>query len=91
MSGEDTNHQKYVKDEILSFQKKKDDYFSDQNIEVSLALYYFTKFNRKIMKICNREYKNKKKNSLDFIANEKFGGIKSDIINLLKEHYYKKL
>ena len=42
------------------------------------------------MKICNREYKNKKKNSLDFIANEKFGGIKSDIINLLKEHYYKK-
>ena len=92
LSGEDTNHQKYVKDEILSFQKKKDDYFSDQNIEVSLALYYFTKFNRKIMKICNDEYKNKKNknNSLDFIASDKFSGIKTEIINLLRNHYYKK-
>ena len=90
LSGEDNNHQKYEKDEVFSFKKKEEDFFSDQNIEVTLALYYFTKFNRKIMKICNKEYKNKKKNSLDFIANEKFGGIKSDIINLLKEHYYKK-
>ena len=69
---------------------KENDYFSDQNIEVSLALYYFTKFNRKIMKICNKEYKNKKNNSLNFIANDKFSEIKSDITKLLKNHYSKK-
>ena len=90
LSGEDTNNQKYEKDEVFSFKKKENDYFSDQNIEVSLALYYFTKFNRKIMKICNKEYKNKKNNSLNFIANDKFSEIKNNITKLLKNHYSKK-
>ena len=41
------------------------------------------------MKICNEEYKNKKNNSLTFIKNDKFNGIKSDIINLLMTRYNK--
>ena len=89
LSCEDQNNVKYNKDIVFNFEKKKEDFFSDENIEVSLGLYYFTKFNRKIMKICNEEYKNKKNNSLTFIKNDKFNGIKSDIINLLMTRYNK--
>lgn len=89
LSGEDKNNIKYNKDLIFSFQKKEEDFFSDQNIEVTLGMYYFAKFNRKIMKICNEEYKNENKNSLEFIRDNKFGIIKNDVINFLKNHYNK--
>jgi len=89
LSGEDKNNIKYNKDLVFNFEKKNEDFFSDQNIEVTLGLYYFAKFNRKIMKICNEEYKNKKTNSLEFIRDNKFSGIKSDVINFLKNHYNK--
>jgi len=52
---EDKNNIKYNKDLVFSFQMKEEDFFSDQNIEVTLGMYYFGKFNRKIMKICNGE------------------------------------
>ena len=87
LSCEDKGKIKYNKDIVFNFEKKEKDFFSDQNIELSLSLYYFTKFNRKIMKICNEEYKDKKKNSLDFITNKKFSGIKNDIIHFLINHY----
>ena len=89
LSCEDKNNIKYNKDLVFDFQKKEEDFFSDQNIEVTLGLYYFAKFNRKIMKICNEEYKNKKMNSLEFIVDNKFSVIKNDIINFLKNHYDK--
>ena len=89
LSCEDKNNIKYNKDLVFSFQKKEEDFFSDQNIEVTLGMYYFAKFNRKIMKICNEEYKNKIKNSLDFITDDKFSAIKNDIMNFLKNHYNK--
>ena len=46
-----------------SFKKdliEKDNYFSDSKIETALGLFYFAKFNRRFMKICNNENKNKK-------------------------------
>ena len=87
LSCEDKNNIKYNKDLVFDFQKKEEDFFSDQNIEVTLGMYYFAKFNRKIMKICNEEYKNKKMNLLEFIVDSKFSTIKNDIINFLKNHY----
>ena len=89
LSCEDKNNIKYNKDLVFDFQKKEEDFFSDQNIEVTLGMYYFAKFNRKIMKICNEEYKNKKMNLLEFIVDNKFNTIKNDIINFLKNHYNK--
>ena len=91
LSCEDKNKIKYNRDIVynFNFEKKQQDFFSDENIEVSLGLYYFTKFNRKIMKICNEEYEKKEKNSVDFILNDKFNGIKQDIIIMLREHYNK--
>ena len=89
LSCEDKNNSRYYKDLVFNFEKKKEDFFSDQNIEVTLGLYYFSKFNRIIMKKCNEEYKNKKKNSLEFILDDKFNGIKNDIINFLMNHYNK--
>ena len=89
LSCEDKNNIKYNKDLVFDFQKKEEDFFSDQNIEVTLGMYYFAKFNRKIMKICNEEYKNEKMNSLEFIVDNKFSTIKNDIINFLKNHYNK--
>ena len=89
LSCEDKNNIKYNKDLVFDFQKKEEDFFSDQNIEVTLGMYYFAKFNRKIMKICNEEYKNKKMNLLEFIVDNKFSTIKNDIINFLKNHYNK--
>ena len=89
LSCEDKNNIKYNKDLVFDFQKKEEDFFSDQNIEVTLGMYYFAKFNRKIMKICNEEYKNEKMNSLEFIVDNKFNTIKNDIINFLKNHYNK--
>ena len=46
-----------------SFNKEmidKENYFSNSKIETVLSLYYFLKFNRRHMKICNKENKNKK-------------------------------
>ena len=89
LSCEDKNNIKHNKDLVFNFQKKEEDFFSDQNIEITLGMYYFAKFNRKIMKICNEEYKNQKMNSLEFIVDNKFSIIKNDIINFLKNHYNK--
>ena len=46
-----------------SFKKElieKPNYFSDTKIETALSLFYFAKFNRRFMKICNNENKKKK-------------------------------
>ena len=40
---------------------EKDNYFSDSKIETALSLFYFGKFNRRNMEICNKENKKKKK------------------------------
>ena len=48
-----------------SFKKEeieKPNYFSDPKIELALSLFYFAKFNRRFMKICNEENKKKKYN-----------------------------
>ena len=89
LSSEDKNHIKYNRDIVFNFERTEEDFFSDQNIEISLGLYYFTKFNRKIMKICNEECASKEKNSLEFISDKKFDGIKKDVALLLNNHYNK--
>ena len=71
-----------------SFKKEmidKEIYFSDSKIETALALYYFAKYNRRFMKICNDENKNKKYNK-EYINRKEFNEEKEKIIKLMKEH-----
>ena len=49
-----------------SFKKEmveKPNYFSDSKIETALGLFYFAKFNRRFMKICNKENKKNDNNN----------------------------
>ena len=89
INGEDYNNKKYYKDLVYNFEKKTDDFFSDENIEVTLGMYYFTKLNRKIMKICNEEYDIEQKNNLDFMLDKRFNILKNDVTNFFKSHYDK--
>jgi Mg-chelatase subunit ChlD len=71
-----------------SFKKElieKPNYFSDTKIETALSLFYFGKFNRRFMKICNKENK-KKKYSKDYIKRPEFIKEKENIKKFLKEH-----
>ena len=66
-----------------SFKKEiieKPDYFSDLKIETALSLFYFAKFNRRFMKICNNENK-KKKYDKNYIKRPEF---KNEIESLKK-------
>ena len=66
-----------------SFKKEiieKPDYFSDLKIETALSLFYFAKFNRRFMKICNNENK-KKKYDKNYIKRPEF---KNEIDTLKK-------
>ena len=71
-----------------SFKKElieKPNYFSDSKIETALSLFYFGKFNRRFMKICNNENKKKKYNK-DYIKRPEFVKEKENIKKFLKEH-----
>ena len=71
-----------------SFKKEMIDneiYFSDSKIETALALYYFAKYNRRFMKICNDENKYKKYNK-EYINRKEFNEEKDKIIKIMKEH-----
>ena len=71
-----------------SFKKElieKPNYFSDTKIETALSLFYFGKFNRRFMKICNNENKKKKYNK-DYIKRPEFIKEKENIKKFLKEH-----
>jgi len=71
-----------------SFNKEyvdKQNYFSDSKIETALALFYFAKFNRRFMKICNKENKNKKYDK-DYIKSTKFQTDKENIKKFVEEH-----
>ena len=71
-----------------SFKKElieKPNYFSDSKIETALSLFYFGKFNRRFMKICNNENKKKKYNK-DYIKRPEFIKEKEIIKKFLKEH-----
>ena len=71
-----------------SFKKdmiEKDNYFSDSKIETALSLFYFAKFNRRYMKICNKENKNKKYDK-EYIKRIEFKEEKERIKNFMKEH-----
>ena len=71
-----------------SFKKEiieKPNYFSDSKIETALSLFYFGKFNRRFMKICNNENK-KKKYKIDYIKRPEFIQEKENIKKFLKEH-----
>ena len=71
-----------------SFKKEiinKPNYFSDIKIETALSLFYFAKFNRRFMKICNNENKKKKYNK-EYIKRKEFKNEKESIKNFMKEH-----
>jgi hypothetical protein len=71
-----------------SFKKEtieKPNYFSDSKIETALSLFYFGKFNRRFMKICNDENKKKKYNK-EYIKRPEFIEEKENVKKFLKEH-----
>ena len=70
-----------------SFKKEiiEKEYYSDAKIETALALYYFGKFNRRYMKICNNENK-KKKYDKEYIKRKEFKIEKDKIKKYMKEH-----
>ena len=71
-----------------SFKKdiiEKPYYFSDIKIETALSLFYFAKFNRRFMKICNNENKKKKYNK-EYIKEEKFFDVRESIKNFMNKH-----
>ena len=71
-----------------SFKKEileKENYFSDSKIENALSMYYYAKYNRRYMKICNEENK-KKKYDKNYILSEEFKAEKERIKEFMKEH-----
>ena len=71
-----------------SFKKEiveKPNYFSDTKIETALVLFYFAKFNRRFMKICNNENKNKKYDK-NYIQRKEFKDEKESIKKFVNEH-----
>ena len=71
-----------------SFKKEmveRPNYFSDRKIETALGLFYFAKFNRRFMKICNKENK-RKKYSKEYIKRKEFNDEKEAIKNFVESH-----
>ena len=82
------NDKKESVDIEYSFKKElieKPDYFSDMKIETALGLFYFAKFNRRFMKICNKENKNKKYDE-NYIKRKEFINEKEDIKKFMEVH-----
>ena len=82
------NDKKESVDIEYSFKKElieKPDYFSDMKIETALGLFYFAKFNRRFMKICNKENK-KKKYDENYIKRKEFVNEKEDIKKFMEVH-----
>ncbi len=73
---------------VYSFKKEdvdKQNYFSDSKIETAIGLFYFAKFNRRFMKICNNESR-KKKYDKDYIKSQKFQTDKENIKKFVEDH-----
>ena len=73
-----------------SFKKEiieQENYFSDSKIETALALFYFAKYNRRFMKICNNENKKKKYNK-EYIKRKEFKEEKEKINQFVKKHLF---
>jgi len=73
-----------------SFKKElieKPNYFSDTKIETALSLFYFAKFNRRFMKICNNENKKKKYNK-EYIKRAEFKDEKEKVKNFMKDNLF---
>ena len=70
-----------------SFKKEmiKNEYFSDSKIETALSLFYFAKYNRRYMKICNKENK-KKKYDRNYVKSAEFMNEKKRIQDFMKKH-----
>ena len=71
-----------------SFKKElieKPNYFSDTKIETAMSLFYFAKFNRRFMKICNNENKKKKYNK-EYIKRNEFKDEKEKVKNFVKTY-----
>ena len=67
---------------------EKDNYFSDSKIETALGLFYFAKYNRRFMKICNMENK-KKKYDEKYIRRKEFKTEMNHLEQFVKKHCIK--
>ena len=85
------NELEYKKESLdmeYSFKKElieKPNYFSDTKIETAMSLFYFAKFNRRFMKICNNENK-KKKYDKEYIKRNEFKDEKEKVKNFMKTY-----
>ena len=82
------NDKKESVDIEYSFKKEiieNNNYFSDIKIETALGLFYFAKFNRRFMKICNNENK-KKKYDKEYIKRKEFKDEKESIKQFVLTH-----
>ena len=84
------DYKNYEVSSLLDFDKvEKDEFFSDKNIEYALGLYYFAKFNRILMKYCNKENKNSNNKYIqDIIKNNKISDMKDIIKKFLYLHFH---
>ena len=63
-------------------------YFSDNSIQKALALYYYAKHGRTIMKVFNYERKNKnKKKEKKFVLSEEHKNDNRNILNFFDKYY----
>ena len=69
-----------------NLKKNEDIYYSDNNIKEALNLYFYAKFNRRYMKICNNENKSKKYD-LNYILSSNFMEDNNRIMKLLENSY----
>ena len=72
----------------ISYNLKKNDdiYYSDNNIKEALSLYFYAKFNRRYMKICNKENKNQKYD-LNYLKSPEFTENKNAIMKFFESNY----
>lgn len=71
-------------------EKENQEYFSDNSIKKALALYYYSKYSRKIMKVFNKEQKNKEtKLNREYLSSDDNTKIVNNVINYFTSHFYK--
>ena len=67
---------------------EKVDYFSDEKIEKALGLYYMAKYNRILMKYCNKESKTKNKFIEKMFINNRMDDMNKIIENFFGAHFH---
>ena len=83
------DNKKYEISSIYGFDIfEKVDYFSDEKIEKALGLYYMAKYNRILMKYCNKESKSKNKFIEKIIIKNRMEEMNKTIEKFFESHFH---